>query len=350
MTQYADIFMRDFVGDTGQIPSTTRTTVSQSPDIIPAGTTPVANYQTYYANNYYGPINSYNYYHNLQQQNYNYIYLRADNLYPGAQTGQVYLYYCPSSLLLLPDQWINNRIPCSNAHNYANFTATTTNQIVVGDAPFYWLPPPLSSSQGHYCLIAQVVTSEDPNPIPSGDDLHDFALWVADHPGIAWRNVTVINTVPPPGYSGYQTIANPHANHEIYVLLVTCLEIPDGTVVSLVCPVEGPAPAINLVETVGPANQMTSDPKSNLFSTTSRLPGNFVAQVQLTAQTPAGAQLPFGASITVSCLLAASSSSKAAHVGFRPEEIGLDASVLGDEAESGVLLLLGDYTYRYAID
>src|SRR5688500_7023321 len=107
-TQYADIYMRDFTGDTGSIPSTTRDSVGTSPDIIPAGTTATPNYQTFFAGNYSGPFN---YYQNLQQNLYNYIYVRGYNLFAGAQSGKIYLYYAPSSLLLTPSIWANNLIP-----------------------------------------------------------------------------------------------------------------------------------------------------------------------------------------------------------------------------------------------
>jgi hypothetical protein len=344
-TQYADIYMRDFPGDTGTIPSTTRDSVCTSPDIIPAGPSSVPNYQTVFAGNYNGPFT---YYQNIQQSLYNYIYVRANNLFAGAQSGKIYLYYAPSSLLLTPAIWTNNLIPNSNSSDYANVTATATNQIVVGDAPFYWQPPPLAPAQGHYCLIAQVVTTQDPNPIPSGDNLGDFALWVASHPGIAWRNITVVNTLPGPSFSGFQGIANPSSSAALFSVTATCINIPDGTVVTLTCPVTGPIPAINSTQTVGPTNQTSSNPKTNTFGTVATLPANFTAQVQMSATVPTGVRPPFGSQITVAAYNDTSQTSPYAHIGIDPGRFGLTHEQIGFP-EGGVMLLLGDYTYVFDV-
>jgi len=342
-TQYTDIFMRDFVGDTGTIPSTTRVAVSASPDIIPAGTSPVSNYQTVFAGNYNGPFT---YYQNVEQNLYNYFYVRAYNLFAGAQTGKIYLYYTPSSLLLMPSIWTGNQIQNSNSSLFANVSATATNQIVVGDAPFYWQPPVLSPSQGHYCLIAQVVTTQDPNPIPSGDNLGDFATWVASHPGIAMRNLSVVNSLPGPSFSGFQGIPNPSSSAELFTISATCVNIPDGTVVSLVCPVSGPVPVINFTATVGPSNQTGSNPKTNAFGTVSTLPANFTGQLQMSATLPTGVRPPFGSSITVSAFQDVPQDSPYASIGIDPGRFNLTHEQIGFP-DGGVMLLLGDYTYVF---
>jgi hypothetical protein len=344
-TQYADIYMRDFSGDTGAIPSTTRVAVSESPDIIPAGPNPVSNYQTLFSNNFNGP---YNYYQNVQQNLFNYIYVRGFNLFPGPQTGKVYLYYAPSSLLLRPSIWIGNQLQNSNGTANANLSASATNQVVVGDAPFYWQPATLPSSQGHYCLIAQVVTTKDPNPIPSGDNLGDFALWIANHPGIAWRNVTVVNGLPAPTYSGFQGIANPTISPGLFSITATCINIPDGTVITLMCPVSGPMPAINYTQTISRENQTGDNPKTNVFGTVSTLPASFTAQCQVTATVRTGAHLPFGSSITVGYYHNVARTSPYAHIGIEPGAFGLTHEQIGF-VEGGVMLLLGDYTYVFDI-
>lgn len=344
-TQYADIYMRDFPGDTGLIPSTTRVSVSSSPDIIPAGPTAIQNYATYFAGNYNGPFT---YYQNLQQNLFNYIYVRGFNLFGGAQTGKIYLYYTPSSLLLQPSIWTGNQIQNSNGSAFANVSATATNQVVVGDAPFHWQPPVLPASQGHYCLIAQVVTTQDPNPIPSGDNLGEFAQWVADHPGIAMRNVTVVNTMPGPSYSSFQGISNPSSTQDMFTFTATCVNIPDGTVVNFMCPVTGPVPVINFTQTVGPTNLINSNPKTNAFGTVSTLPANFNAQLQLSSTLPTGVTAPFGSQITVSQFQDVASTSPYAHIGVDPSRFNLTHEQIGF-AEGGVMLLLGDYTYVFDV-
>ncbi|WP_431286450.1 hypothetical protein [Roseateles chitinivorans] len=348
MPGYNDIFMRDFVGDTGQIPSTTRVAVSCSPDIIPAGTTQIPNYMTALVNNYNG---AFNYFQNIQQNLYNYIYVRGYNLRAGAETGTIALYYAPSSLLLTPASWINNRISNFNGTQVANLSANATNQVVVGDAPFYWQPPPLAPNMGHYCLVAQVVTPNNPNAIPSSGSLEDFAVWVANHPGIAWRNVTVVTSMPSSSYTGFQGIQNPQGSAVLSTLTVRCVNVPDNTNVQLVCPVSGPQPAIAVNGAVGPGNRI-QDPKFpndeiNIFAAVSLLPANFQAQVQLTLNVPQGQTLPNDASVTVSYFLNSNTSSKAAHVGIAPEVVGLTSADIGAAAGNGIMLLLGDYTYEF---
>jgi hypothetical protein len=332
--------MRDFPGDTGQIPSTTRLAVSQSPDIIPAGSAATPNYGTVYTNNFNGP---YNYFQNLQQNVYNYIYLRAFNLFPSQQSGTVTLYYAPSSLLLVPSVWQNNVIPNANGSSHANLGPSPANAVAVNDSPFYWQPPPLSPNQGHYCLISQVITTQDPNPIPSGDDLKDFAKWVADHPGIAWRNVTVVTSQPAPTFSGFQGFQNPQPNQGLFVVSATCIDIPDTTTISLVCPTTGPIPPVNYSGTVGPSNQTKSNPKTNVLATTTTLPATFSSMIQLTATVPQGTPVPGTADITLSYYLATQPTDDVADIAIAPEAVGLSA----DDVDAGILLLLGDYTYEF---
>lgn len=343
VTQYADLFMRDFPGDTGEIPSTTRVSVSASPDIIPSGPNAVPNYLTFFANNYSGP---YSYFQNVQQNVYNYIYVRAFNLFPLAQTGTIALYYAPSSLLLAPANWINNTIPNANGSNVARITSAPTQSVAVGDSPFYWQPTPLPPQLGHYCLISQVVTTQDPNPIPSGSNLVDFARWVADHPGIAWRNVAVVSNLPAPSFSGFQGIENTQQDPALFAIAATCTDIPDGTTVGLVCPMSGPIPPINLSATVGPANQTKTNPKTNVIATTSTLPGSFKSVVQLTATLPSGVTPPPDADITVSNFIATTPQADLEDIAIDPEQLRLDGNDLDG---NGMLLLLGDFTYEFRV-
>jgi hypothetical protein len=343
MSQYQDIYMRDFPGDTGVIPSTTRLAVFYSPDIIPNGPDAVPDYGTFFTNNFNGP---YNYYANVQQNLFNYIYVRGMNLFPGAQTGQIFLYYADSSLLLVPANWIGNVVPNANLTNAANVSATATNQVVVGDSPFYWQPQPLPPAQGHYCLIAQVVTDQDPNPIPSGDNLPDFAVWVANHPGIAWRNVAVVTTMPTPAFSGFQGIANTTSDSALVTVTATCVNVPDGVSIALVCPVDGPLPPINTTQIVGPDNQISTNPKTNIISAVSTLPANFAAQLQLTVTTPVGTNLPPGALVTVSYYVNQDAGGPHAEIGFAPERFLLTSAAIGFP-QGGVMLLLGDFIYEF---
>lgn len=342
MAQYTDLYMRDFVGDTGQIPSTTRVAVSASPDIIPAGPNPTPNYQSFYAGNYSGPFS---YYENVQQNTPNYIYVRAYNLYPGVQSGQIALYYAPSSLLLVPSKWSNNHIQNSNGTNFANVAAAATNTIAVCDAPFHWQPPPLQPSEGHYCLVSQVITTQDPDPIPSGDNLRDFSRWVAEKPGIAWRNVSVVTSMPSPSFSSFTGIENPETTPGLFVVAATCTDIPDNTTLSMVCPTTGPKPPLAVSATVGPANEISNNPKTNVISVSSTLPATFKSQVQLTANLPTGVKPPPDSEITISYYLATRGGDDVADIAVDPGLVGLTPA----DVEGGVLLLLGDYSYEFRL-
>lgn len=338
-TQYTDVYMRDFDKDKGTIPSAERIDLAHSPDIIPTGTSPLDNYLTVLANNFYGP---YDYYKNIEAGSYNYIYVRGYNRYPGAQQGKIYLYYSPASLLLVPALWINNQIPNANGGMAANFSVQAENDILVGDAPFYWNPP--GGSSDHYCLIAQVVTQQDPNTIPTDDDLEDFGTWVAKSPGIAQRNVFIVDNQTDPSFSGFQTIVNPENSAKFFGLSVTCTGVPDGTAISLRCAVPGPEPQINLSGTIGPSNQQNKDGNVvNVLVTATMLPANFHATVEVTAQLPDGGQWPKAADIQVSSYLAVQESSKSAHLAIPAWHLGLAEEDLGD---AGRLLLLGDFTYQ----
>jgi hypothetical protein len=342
MTQYRDLYMRDFVGDSGEIPSTTRVAVSASPDIIPAGSTPTPDYLTYYAGNYAGPFT---YYQNVQQNVANYVYVRAFNLFPQAQSGQIALFYAASSLLLIPSRWENNLIPNANGTNYANVSAVPTNTVAVGDSPFHWQPQPLQPSEGHYCLISRVVTTQDPNPIPSGDNLLDFARWVAERPGIAWRNVSVVTTLPAPTFSSFTGIENPEETSRLFAVAAICTDIPDNTTVSLVCPTEGPKPPLSLSGVVGPSNEVSKNPKKNVISVSTTLPKLFKSQLQLTANLPSGTKPMPDSEITISYFVATEASDDVADIAVDPGLVGLTPA----DVDRGVLLLLGDYTYEFRL-
>lgn len=337
-TQYQDIFMRDFVGDTGQIPSTTRDSVYQSPDIIPFGPSPDPSYATDFVNNYNGPFN---YYQNISSTAYNYIYVRGFNLFPGAQTGTINLYYARASMLLLPSQWINNQISNINGTTAVNLSVSATGQAVVGQGAFYWQPPGIVAND-HYCLVAQVVTSQDPDTIP--ESLEDFAAFVASNPGIAWRNVALVSTSAP-SYSSFVLIANPDPQVEMMTLAVTCTNIPDGTSVSIVG--SEPTPSINYTSTVGPANQMGTNPKLNQFGTlVAGVPGNFQESIQISATAPTGTAFPVGSVIEFQYYLNRSSDHRLARLGADPRRFHLDPEELGVSG-AGVMIPLGGYAFQF---
>lgn len=174
------IMMRKALGDTGAIPYPGSAWWS-SPDIIPSGTTPVSNPQTFFTQNWNSDVGQ-----NIKASQTNYIYVRGKNLFPGPESGTIALYWADAGVSLNPSQWGNQPVPTAPAA----VTAANSNDIVVGQTAFTWSPalPPAGS---HYCLIARVATPYFPNPTPS--DSTWSTAWFLANPAFAWRNV---GTVP----------------------------------------------------------------------------------------------------------------------------------------------------------
>lgn len=337
MNQFQDIYMRDYVGDSGQVPSDVRQGVSASPDIIPWGASPNPNYQTDLVNNYNVPSG---YFQNINPLGYNYIYVRGFNAFPSSQSGSINLYYAPASLLLWPPRWQSNVIQNTNNTGAAVIPSTPINSVCVGQGAFYWKPPTNLASGDHFCLISQVVTQQDPNVFPT--TLADFAQWVANNANIAWRNVTLVPQKSP-RYSAFVEMTNPVEQPNTFTLTATCTGVPDGTVVSLVG--SEAAPSINFAGTVGPSNCTGSDPKVNQFGwTVFSVPGSFSEAIQLTATSPPGGRGV--GSIRYDCYWLVEKSHPLAALGVDPAEFNMHLTE-PDVAADGMMLAMGNYTFQY---
>lgn len=235
--------MRDNLSDQGQIPGSG--SAYSSPDIIPSGTMPVADPQTYCSSNWYQDLGK-----SVSQGVNNYIYTRAKNqTITGGNSGKIYLYYTPASLILWPEQWRNNKLSTSvPGSDHANITTTSTSQIAVGDAPFLWSPEKLSGGD-HYCMISQVVTPADPNPIPASfSTMDDFVSYIYSHPNIGWRNVAMINANDAPTI---QVPVNFSFTDAVQMYITIDLEnVPEGTAVALDTGTQGPTPPIQINKTL----------------------------------------------------------------------------------------------------
>lgn len=273
MTKYNDLFVRDSLSDSGDIPYVGNV-VYQCPDILPAGLTPIDNPAVYYTNNYSQFIGS-----DIVFGRYNYIYIRVKNLASQPVSGQVNLYYIPSNIFSLPRQWVNNRIPNINGTYTGTFnTAIAPNGIGVIDAPFYWNPPTMPSGY-HYCLTAQIITAQHPNPIPINDNIFDYEQWIRSNGGAAFRNINITN---PSGQSVTQWVldmANPEPQPNLFIITATCTNCPAGSVLTLVSPSPGPNPPLNDSETINSNYQ--------IVTAATNLPANFDAQI-IATYTPSG--------------------------------------------------------------
>ena len=193
MPKYTDMYIRATLTDPGNIPRTNMG-LSASPDIIPYGIMPVNTPDQFFTGDNFNKILS----KDIQYDADNYIYARGINYAAGAQTGQMYVYYAPSSLLLYPSTWRQNVLYNSAGdRDNVDVAAASANAPFAVGQPLVWRKVPYPPPNSHYCMISRVVTAQNPNPIPNTGSYSDFATWVANNGGIGWRNVTVVPTGSP---------------------------------------------------------------------------------------------------------------------------------------------------------
>jgi hypothetical protein len=198
-TQWSDLLIRKALDDSGKVPYQGGTWTN-SPDIIPTGTQVVANpAQAFGASTYNQDLGK-----PTVQYQPNYFYVRAKNLSSGAQTGQIYLYYCPQNLFLFPSLWTSNQLKTSSGKDNVAVSAAKNGDVAVVGEPFTFLP----TSDVHSCLIARVTTPTNPNPLPNDGDFQDFnalGQYVMNHPNVGWRNVVLVSANIPT-FTNYFTI------------------------------------------------------------------------------------------------------------------------------------------------
>jgi len=257
---YMDMIMRDSLADIGKVPATG--TLSHSPDIVPVGTMPLADPKATLQGNWYKDIGQ-----NLQANQYNYIYLRGRSLYPTPpETGTVSLFYTPASLIMWPQQWVKNTIKTEQGADTVEFGNTTFGEIVTGSEPFSWDPPPLANSGDHYCLISRVATTGHPDPVPTSfSTIQDFINWVANNPGVAWRNVVLVN---PGGAPQIQVRVALTVTNAVDLYICLTGEGVTGSSAACACGVEGPDPVIAI-------NRTEFTQEGEIIGMTTSVPANF---------------------------------------------------------------------------
>ncbi|MGZ5932906.1 MAG: hypothetical protein ACXWLW_12150 [Rhizomicrobium sp.] len=123
-TQWTDFLLRKALDDTGQVPYPGSSWTS-SPDIIPNGTAVASNPATTFGGANYGTDQG----QPTVFEQTNYFYMRAKNLNTAAETGSLYLYYCPQNLFLFPSLWNENhsrRVPARTRSPSAPQSRTTS--------------------------------------------------------------------------------------------------------------------------------------------------------------------------------------------------------------------------------
>lgn len=181
---YMDVMMRDNFHDFGQ--SDVSGNLCKSPDIIPVGINDLDKPAETLKNNWFQDIGQ-----NVLTDTNNVIYLRGISHSPESTTAKFYLYYSKASLLMYPEQWKDNLIPCSDGKEYYETAELSQGDVAVTEKPYIWKPSKVEND--HYCFIGRVVTKEHPNPIPNAEDVRDFARFIAQNPNYCMRNIALVD-------------------------------------------------------------------------------------------------------------------------------------------------------------
>lgn len=171
----------------------------------------------------------------------NYIYVRGNNNAGKDQSGQIYLYYTPASLLLYPMKWKDNTIKLGSGKDYYDFSVKKGKQFVCWDdtqGGFFWNPQVIQHD--HYCLISRAVTKDHPADIPKASDIESFGKFISTNRSYGWRNVTVVdrNTAD---FSQSVDYDQGDTGYDMHIIL-SCRDVPVGAEVAFDCP----APKVNI--------------------------------------------------------------------------------------------------------
>lgn len=181
-----DVYVRDFVGDTGD-PHTG--SISASPDIILLPAT-VADPQVSFGEGS-GTANSNTLGYEAESGQDNFIYVRMRNR-GGSNASNVTatVFWAPVATLLTPDLW-------TLVGNVTLPNVPPADILTVSDA-ITW-PAAAIPGTGHYCFVGLIGHPQDPAP-----DAADFLNWdnfrrfIRENNNVAWRNFNVVDNEPDP--------------------------------------------------------------------------------------------------------------------------------------------------------
>jgi len=191
-----DIYIRDYVGDTG---NPTTGIVSASPDIIVVNAA-VANPQAAYGQGS-GTENDPSLSQAVLAGQDNFVYVRLLNRGGAvADNVSINVYWSPPATLINPAQW--NLIGTTEA------AAVPTGKVLTVANGLTW-PSALIPAPGHYCFIAVAGNALDPMPnLSSFTTFDQYVEFVENNNNVAWHNFNVIAGPPsagkPPGFHKLQ--------------------------------------------------------------------------------------------------------------------------------------------------
>lgn len=232
MSNYNDLFVRSYMEDKNTYPKPGSCSPWSSPDIIPYGIELFKNPKL----DFLGANFNKTFKNEVFQSMHNYIYIRAKNFASKQQKGKIYLYWCPSQLLLSPGLWKNNAMESTKGQKYIEFNVQKNEQYVTSNDDnglFNWVPSAIKGD--HYCLVSRVVTNDHPAAIPDFKDIHNFSAFIRSEAamGYAQRNISVVNTGVAE-YVGEDELNSEYAIDEGYIN-INCENLPAGCEVALSC-------------------------------------------------------------------------------------------------------------------
>lgn len=241
---YMDVMIRDSFDDFGQ--SLVGGNICKSPDIVPVGLNALTEPQKFLTDNWFKDIGA-----NLSPNANNVIYLRGISHSPEKTKAKFYLYYSQASLLMYPDQWKNNLIPCCDGKDYFETENLSQGDLAITEIPYIWKPSCIEND--HYCLIGRVVTTEHPNPIPLVEDVKNFTKFIAQNPNYCMRNIVLVNK-DIPDYSVAVNYEQGKIGTEIHFIIENYGCSPDAEF-SLSCTNSSTTPPIAIKRQRVPADQ-----------------------------------------------------------------------------------------------
>jgi hypothetical protein len=180
---FADVYLRDFPGDTGDPHGGA---ISSSPDVI-ARPTAVANPQTAFGEGS-GTENSSTLGYEVESGQDNFIYVRVRNRgdQPAANV-TVTVYWSHVATLITPDMW--------NLVGSQTIASVPVGDVLTVSDAIVWAAADIPAT-GHYCFVATVETAGDPvPPLANLLNFDNFRAFIRNNNNVTWRNFNVINAV-----------------------------------------------------------------------------------------------------------------------------------------------------------
>jgi serine protease len=288
---FSDVYMRDYVGDTGNPHSGP---LSTSPDVIVRPNT-VVDPQSAFGDGS-GTENSEVLGYTVEAGQDNFIYTRVRNRGSSAATNaEVTVFWSEVATLVRPDMW--NRIGSQTLAS-----VPTGNILTVAD-PITWASGLIPAS-GHYCFVATVGTADDPvPPLATLDNFDNFEAFIRNNNNVTWRNFNVEDMSPNPSEPLRMDFAIAGAfDRALPMGLQVIARLPEGARLTL----EAPAHLLQRLGHKGPQfeqkghiGQLNVRPQGVQELGLFHFPAKFHAKLRLVAMLPAAARQQSGWQVAV---------------------------------------------------